>query len=93
MQQTSTAASRRFLVLNREKLNELRRSAGIKSEAELARRIGVDPATLYRLSTGKSKPSNEFLAGLKMAFPIVPLDDLLKVVVTAEEPARAATRV
>jgi len=50
---------------------------GIQSDAEFARRIGVDPATLYRITTGRTKPSNEFMAGLKAAFPLVSLDDLL----------------
>ncbi|QAB18699.1 XRE family transcriptional regulator [Leucobacter muris] len=64
-------------MLNRQKLDELRRANGITSEAELARRLEVDPSTLYRVSTGKSVPSNEFIAGLKLAFPLCSLDDLL----------------
>jgi len=68
---------RSWLALNRTKLNELRQAMGIQSDAEFARRIGVDPATLYRITTGRTKPSNEFMAGLKAAFPLVSLDDLL----------------
>ncbi|RFA12114.1 hypothetical protein B7R22_16925 [Subtercola boreus] len=78
MHRSSTPARpRRELVLNRPKLDELRRAHGIQSEADLARRIGVDPTTLYRLTTGRTKPSNEFMAGLKDAFPLAALDDLL----------------
>ena len=71
------------LVLNRQKLDELRRANGIGSEAELARRLSVDPSTLYRVSNGKSIPSNEFIAGLKAAFPLCSLDDLLTLAVAA----------
>lgn len=77
MQSTSEAASRPVLVLNRRKLDELRRASGIRSDAELARRLNVDPSTLYRVSSGKTVPSNEFIAGLKVAFPMCSLDDLL----------------
>jgi ribosome-binding protein aMBF1 (putative translation factor) len=65
------------LVLNRQKLDELRRASGIPSDAELARRLNVDPSTLYRVSSGRTAPSNEFMAGLKVAFPMCSLDDLL----------------
>lgn len=77
MQLIGINATRPVLVLNREKLDELRRANGIGSEAELARRLDVDPSTLYRVSNGKSVPSNEFIAGLKAAFPLCSLDDLL----------------
>lgn len=77
MQTDSTAAKPPKMVLNREKLNELRRASGIRSEAELARRLGVDAATLYRLSKGETVPGNRFITGLKLAFPMCSLDDLL----------------
>lgn len=77
MQTRSEAATRPVLVLNRQKLDELRRASGIPSEAELARRLNVDVSTLYRVSAGKTVPSNEFIAGLKVAFPMCSLDDLL----------------
>lgn len=76
MQSTSKPAAAR-LVLNRSKLNELRLATGIRSDAELARRLGVDATTLYRVSEGKTAPSNAFMAGLKTAFPLSSLDDLL----------------
>ncbi len=64
-------------MLNRAKLDELRRASGIRSEAELARRLGVDAATLYRLTKGDAVPGNRFITGLKLAFPLCSLDDLL----------------
>lgn len=76
MQSNSTTAPKPVLVLNRQKLDELRRASGIPTEAEMARRLGVDASTLYRISSGKTMPSNEFMAGLKAAFPLSSLDDL-----------------
>jgi len=67
------------LVLNVDKLNELRRVHGIKTEAEFARLIGVDTATLFRVTSGRTAPSNAFIARLKVAFPMASLDALFRV--------------
>lgn len=37
------------------------------SRDELARRIGVDRATAYRVDEGKADPSPKFIAGLMLA--------------------------
>ncbi|MHA3682824.1 helix-turn-helix domain-containing protein [Leucobacter sp. HY1908] len=66
------------LMLNMEKLHEIRRANGIGTDADLARYIGIDPASLYRYATGKGGPSNRVLARLKAAFPLVPLGDFVK---------------
>lgn len=67
------------VVLNVEKLNQLRRAHEIKSDVELARMIGVDTATLFRVTSGRTAPSNVFIARLSLAFPAVPLDSLFEV--------------
>ena len=72
------------LTLNRVKLDELRRAHGIKTEAELARRIGVTASTLYRISVGDVQPSGLFVARVKLAFPMATLDSLF----TAERSAQ-----
>lgn len=77
MQSISETAKRPVLALNLSKLHELRRANGIRSEADLARKLGVNPSTLYRVTSGLTTPSNEFIAGLKLAFPLCSLDDLL----------------
>lgn len=64
------------LTLNRSTLDQLRKAHGIKTEAELARRIGVDPSTLYRISVGEVQPSPGFIARVKLAFPMASLDSL-----------------
>lgn len=64
------------LVLNRGKLDELRRASAIKTEAELAYHLGVNPATLYRITQGKVAPSVGFVAKVKLLFPAAPLDAL-----------------
>ncbi|MDY0891837.1 helix-turn-helix transcriptional regulator [Frigoribacterium sp. CFBP9030] len=68
MQATPTAARPAAVRLNRQKLDELRRAHGISTEAELARVIGVDTATLWRASS-KSPPSNAVIAKILIAFP------------------------
>lgn len=67
------------LVLNREKLDELRRAHGIRTEAELARKIGVSRETLWRVSTQKSLPSNQFIATVRAAFPAASMDSLFEI--------------
>jgi hypothetical protein len=50
--------------LRTDKLTDLRRVAGLESDAELARRMGVHQSSLIRVLTGKSKPGIPFVAGL-----------------------------
>jgi DNA-binding XRE family transcriptional regulator len=76
MTATNTGVSEIALSLNRPRLDELRRAHGIKTEAELARRIGVTPSTLYRISMGQVQPSTGFVARVKLAFPMASLDSL-----------------
>lgn len=74
------------MVLNRPKLDELRRANGIPSEIALAKVIGVDTATLWRASNG-SAVSGGFIAKVKLAFPHVSSDVLF----TAVAPERIAS--
>lgn len=55
--------------LNTEQLAAYRKAEGITSDAELARRMGVDPATVSRVLAGRNGPSTRFMAGLQRAFP------------------------
>jgi DNA-binding XRE family transcriptional regulator len=66
------------LVLNVAKLNELRRAHEISTDTELAKVLGVDRTTLYRVIAGGA-PSNIFMARTKLAFPAVSLDALFVV--------------
>lgn len=68
---TETARVRRVLVLNRDKLDELRRANGIESETKLAKVLGVSYTTLWRVSNGEVAPSNEFITAVLLAFPHV----------------------
>jgi len=67
------------MVLKRAKLDELRRANGIETEAQLAKVIGVNPATLWRASEGKPV-SGGFIARMKLAFPHVSSDALFAAV-------------
>ena len=66
------------VTLNRPQLDELRRAHGIETEVELARIIGVNPATLYRLSKGEPVSAG-FIARVKLAFPAASFDSLFNV--------------
>ena len=49
------------LKVNRYRLEELRDTAGIKTDRELAERLNVHPKTLYRIKNG-SKIDGNFIA-------------------------------
>lgn len=68
------------LVLNRSKLDELRRANGIETEADLAAVIGVDTATLWRATNGKPV-SGGFVARVVIAFPHASMRSLFDPVV------------
>lgn len=68
------------LTVERDRLDSLRNAHGIDSDADLARVIGVDPATLYRVREGKTVASNEFLAKVAIAFPGASFDHLFTVI-------------
>ena len=81
MKNLSTDATRvppSQLVLNVAKLNELRRAHEMDSDSELAKQLGVDRSTLYRVIAGGA-PSNVFMARMQMLFPSVPLGSLFVV--------------
>jgi DNA-binding XRE family transcriptional regulator len=73
---TSTEAPAPALVLNRDRLSQLRKAHGIESEAELARVIGVNFTTLYRVSENRTVPSNEFIAKVLSTFPAIRFEEL-----------------
>lgn len=75
----SVRVSTPTLVLNRKRLDELRKAHGIESDADLARVIGVNVTTLFRVSKGDSAPSNTFMAKVRLAFPAASLDQLFMV--------------
>lgn len=78
MQETFTRERPR-IVLIREGLDELRRAHGITSETKLAEALSVSPTTLWRISTGKVAPSEEFIARALTAFPHVQFAKLFRV--------------
>lgn len=68
-------------VLNVPRLEILRKAHGIETNEDLARVIGVNPATLHRVSVGKVNPSNGFMAAVSLAFPSTSFDQLFLVTV------------
>lgn len=73
------------LRLRSEQLTKLRRLAGITTDDALAKRMGVDPATVSRVLRGKQEPGPKFIAALVDAFPGFDLDDLFEVVPSGRE--------
>ena len=41
---------------------------GVRNDAERARFLGVDPSNYHRISRGKTKPSEHFVAAVLTAF-------------------------
>ncbi len=68
------------LVLRGDNLNKYRRLAGLHTDASLARRIGVDPTTVYRVLNGRTLPSARFIAGIVEAFGADLFSDLFEVI-------------
>jgi len=68
-----------MLMLNLDKLNELRRAHELDSNTEFAKLLGIDAATLYRITSGRTEPSSRVIARIKLAFPSVALDSLFYV--------------
>lgn len=90
MQHTDTAVTLRpvpTFVLNRTRLDQLRKANDIPTEEALAKVIDVHSTTLMRVSKGEVKPSNEFMAKVATAFPHVAFDQLFTLNIA---PAKAA---
>ena len=68
------------LRLRTDQLEKMRRLAGIQTDAALAERMGVDPATVSRVLKGKNSPGPKFMAALVSCFPGFDLDDLFEVI-------------
>lgn len=68
------------LVLRSDKFNAYRRLAGLDTDASLARRIGVDATTVYRVLSGKTAMSAKFIAGIVDTFGADLFADLFEVV-------------
>lgn len=68
------------LVLRADKFNAYRRLAGLHTDVSLARKIGVDPTTVYRVLNGKTAMSARFIAGVVDAFGAELFADLFEVV-------------
>jgi len=84
MQLTDTAAimaPKVSMTLNKDLLEKLRLANGIESNAALARTIGVDTVTLYRVTAGKIAPSNQFMARVLFAFPHTAMDKMFSLTV------------
>ena len=77
------------LALKAEGLAMLRDAAGIKTDSDLADRIGLDRAQVSRVLTGKSGPGPKFIAGLLDTFGIKWFTHLFAVV-SDEDQERAA---
>lgn len=74
---STTARTKPGTVLNRPRLDELRKANGIPTEAELARVIKTTPVTLWRASQG-IPVNGVFIALVCLAFPHVPMGDLFE---------------
>lgn len=67
------------LRLKRETLANYRRLAGLKTDASLAEKMGIDPGNLSRVLKGTQQPGPKFIASLCAAFE-ARLEELFEVV-------------
>lgn len=67
------------LMLNLEALEHRRRGAALATDSQLARFIGVDPATVSRVISGRSAPGTKFIAGMVRAFGTEAFGDLFTI--------------
>jgi len=72
------------LALRGDKLAVYRLRAGLETDAGLARRIGVDPTTVYRVLNGRTAMSARFIAGIIDAFGVEAFPDLFEVIPDAD---------
>jgi transcriptional regulator with XRE-family HTH domain len=68
------------LAVNLDGLKRLCKRAIIEDDQELARRIGVDGATVYRVLKGKNAPSARFIAGALQTFGHSWFNELFRIV-------------
>ncbi|MGW4426397.1 helix-turn-helix domain-containing protein [Streptosporangium sp. NPDC004631] len=68
------------LALRADRLTTYRRLAGLETDASLARRIGVDPTTVYRVLNGKTVMSARFIAGIVDVFGVDLFGDLFEII-------------
>ncbi|GLZ34836.1 hypothetical protein Lesp02_70230 [Lentzea sp. NBRC 105346] len=64
MQPTTSPARPKPVRIRRDVLTEHRTAAGINSDAELAKRMGVAPSTVHRVLTHQVEPSARFIKGV-----------------------------
>lgn len=68
------------LKLRTDQLQKFRRLREINSDAELARRMGVDASTVSRVIQGRQAPGPKFMGALVLCFPGIGLDDLFEAI-------------
>lgn len=57
------------------------------TEQEIAQKIGISRSQLYRIKSGKSGTTTEFLKKLKEAFPAIDLDEVVQEIAKQEKEA------
>lgn len=68
------------LKLRGDQLKKMRTLAQITTDAALAKRMGVDAATVSRVLRGTQVPGPKFMAALVACFPGYDLDDLFEII-------------
>lgn len=68
------------LRLRADQLKKMRTLAQIETNAALAKRMGVDEATVSRVLRGMQAPGPRFMAALVACFPGYDLDDLFEII-------------
>lgn len=75
------------IALREEQLKKFRKLKGIKSDAEFARLIGVNPGQVSRTLNGPSAPGTRFIAGTLELFGVEFFADLFEVLPDEDDEA------
>lgn len=86
---TSVGASAR-IALKTTQFDKVCSLVGLKTVDSRATRLGVDPATVSRVTRGLAAPGERFIAGCLKAFPELDFEDLFVVTTDAADELAAS---
>jgi transcriptional regulator with XRE-family HTH domain len=75
-----TLQGRVTLGIDSDRWDRIVREAGLPTEAQQARKIGVSRQHLNRVRNGHAAPGPDFIAGVRLAFPGVSTDELFPII-------------
>lgn len=72
------------IVIRRDQIATFKRLAGLTTDDQLARAVGVHPTQFSRVLSGRSEPGNKFIAGMLDVFGVDAFSQIFEVVAASE---------